>query len=171
MNTQVCWCHKFFAHIFLIGLFIVSLDIMAVSEQQRAASFKKAVELLSRSEVGVTIQERFRETTLTHYVEYILDPQGELTIDQVSSPTYDIQWKQTLKPLALGYRNDTLWVRFRTTNLMEVKSRLFLEFGYPHLDSIELYTIDDQGSRSYQFQGDGFPFPKCASTSQHYQQR
>jgi class 3 adenylate cyclase len=124
-------------------------------------------------------------TDLSAHLEFLEDPGGQLTIADVSSPTYahsmPAQGQKTadlLKKLRaegkrgfvdnnlrrpnFGFSNSAYWVRLRLKNAdstQSVRSIVWLiEVGYPSLDYIHLFVPDQKGGYQKFEGGDKYPF-------------
>ncbi len=90
------------------------------------------------------------------YLEYLPDPGGALTID-------DVLGGAEFAPLpggaiSFGYDSTVYWFRFRVRNLDPEKLHLYLEARYPLVDSIELFLVDARGRYRKMHAGDSLPY-------------
>lgn len=82
-------------------------------------------------------QERY---TLGKHLQFLQDPTGQLTIEQVASPDYDTQfYPSPSKSPSFGYTNATIWVKFRLKNQNPDIDNWYIEHGYPNIQHIYLY--------------------------------
>lgn len=78
--------------------------------------------------------------SLNDHVEYIVDPLGERSAEQL---LLDKHWlSHNKETLSFGYTSDAYWFRFKiNNNSADNKSHLF-EISYPVLDDIQIYIYD-----------------------------
>ena len=78
--------------------------------------------------------------SLNDHVEYIVDPLGERSAEQL---LLDKHWlSHNKETLSFGYTSDAYWFRFQINNdSADNKSHLF-EISYPVLDDIQIYIYD-----------------------------
>ena len=75
------------------------------------------------------------------HLEILEDPGGTLTIEDVSSPSYDSKFvpNQTQVPV-FGFTDSTYWVRINLQNETSTSSNWFLDVLYSNLHYVDLYT-------------------------------
>jgi two-component system, sensor histidine kinase LadS len=83
---------------------------------------------------------------------------SEIFIDKTSSLTFEeIQQKEFIKLntdyIRLGYTSDTLWVKFSIKNNSNENLKKYITLSNPMLDTIELYTKQDDNSFKKETQG------------------
>jgi signal transduction histidine kinase/PAS domain-containing protein len=80
------------------------------------------------------------------HLSILEDPGGELTIDQVTSPTFDSQFTPSLVAVPnYGYSNSAFWVRFKLDNESAHTSEWLLEQGFANTQYIDLYIPSADG--------------------------
>ena len=74
------------------------------------------------------------------YMQVLVDPSGELTIDKVSSPEFDSRFipSQTQSP-NYGYTTSTYWVRFNLRNESQRNESWLLEVNFANMEYVDLY--------------------------------
>lgn len=78
--------------------------------------------------------------SLNDHVEYIIDPSGERTAEQLLRENHWLSHNK--ETLSFGYTSDTYWFRFQVNNeTADNKSHLF-ELSYPVLDDIQIFVYD-----------------------------
>lgn len=83
---------------------------------------------------------------------------SEIFIDETSSLTFEkIQQKEFIKSntnyIRLGYTSDTLWVKFSIKNNSNENLKRYITLSNPMLDTIELYTKQDDNRFKKETQG------------------
>ena len=78
--------------------------------------------------------------SLNDHVEYIIDPSGERTAEQLLRENHWLSHNK--ETLSFGYTSDTYWFRFKVNNeTVDNKFHLF-ELSYPVLDDIQIFIYD-----------------------------
>ena len=121
---------QYFFKIFATALILIALQSGA------APQAVLAVETL-------VIDEAFAHAHLAGQVEYLVDSQSELSIEDISDPAR--QWA----PLpgkgakrSFGYSRATFWFRFSVTNPTDHPITWMLEYDYPIVDYIDFFMAD-----------------------------
>lgn len=84
---------------------------------------------------------------LGKHLQFLQDPTGTLTIEQVASPEYDTQfYPSPSKSPNFGYTNATVWVKFRLKNQNPAIDTWYLQHGYPNTQHIYLYRPTATGT-------------------------
>lgn len=105
-----------------------------------------------------TWDDHSRRMELSPFVEYWPESSGPASLDSVRELP-DSQWQRNGKDsVSLGYGDDVYWFRVQIENQGQATDPLFLEIGYPVLDHIEVYLIDDGKMTERHFLGDKKPF-------------
>lgn len=93
----------------------------------------------------------------SNHVEYLEDPNKELTIDDVVGEGQ--QWtRETKNAFNFGFIKSAYWFRFSAKNPTDAIINWYIEIDYPMLDSIKLYIPDGEGGFSVRETGDHRPF-------------
>ena len=98
---------------------------------------------------------------LVHHVEYLTDPSGKLTLNQIQSGADQSLWKSAVSVhdnINFGYTDDTYWFHFTLHNQDNRSIKKLLEIGYPVLDYIDVHQIHSNGETSVLSLGDKRPF-------------
>ncbi|WP_044871774.1 hybrid sensor histidine kinase/response regulator [Pseudomonas sp. LFM046] len=96
--------------------------------------------------------------SLGHWVGYLEDPKGELTLDQVRKLP-DPAFQQVRGEQAnLGKNSSVWWFKVRLANSRPQALNGYLETNYPLLDDIRLYYITSDGRVLARETGDHFAF-------------
>lgn len=87
------------------------------------------------------------EYPLGLYLEILEDPNGQLTIEQVSSSAYDQQFvlNQVEVP-NFGFTNSAYWVRFRVKNDAQQPKQWYLEMANTNMQQISFYRPRSEGT-------------------------
>jgi len=92
----------------------------------------------------ISLEEGFHKMALGKTLEFLLDPQDELSFEQIQDAQHEHLWqKSQQETISLGYRKGAVWVRFE---LLDRRSRLqesILQLAYPQTDFINLYSWHD----------------------------
>lgn len=93
----------------------------------------------------IVISGRGRNPVGPH-LESLRDEKGQFSIEQVSSTGFlDRFIKLEREVPNFGYTNDVYWFKFRIRNPTYVSTEWLLEAGYPLLDEIQLFILDENG--------------------------
>jgi signal transduction histidine kinase/PAS domain-containing protein len=77
---------------------------------------------------------------LGYYLEILKDPQGKMTIEDVSSPEYDSQFIPSRVAVPnYGVTNHAYWVRFHVRNNASRTDRWLIELGFTNMQYADLY--------------------------------
>ena len=84
-------------------------------------------------------------SSVGHQIDLIEDSEGHLSIEQIKSGDLDYQWisNETDTP-NFGYTDSTFWYRLKLVNNTGEDTRRILAIGYPLLDVIDFYLVDEQ---------------------------
>jgi signal transduction histidine kinase/DNA-binding response OmpR family regulator len=97
-------------------------------------------ELQQRSQVLMLTDEQ-GEYPLGLYLEYLQDPEGKLTIGDVTSAAYDKKFVRSEMAVPnFGYTTSAVWARFQVRNESRVRNEWMLEVASPETSYISLYT-------------------------------
>ena len=95
---------------------------------------------------------------LLRYVEYWQEPAGAVPLDSVRQLP-EREWQSNGKDsVSLGYGDEVYWFRVNVRNPGAATAPLLLEIGYPVLDHIEVYLLQDGELVKRQLLGDKQPF-------------
>ena len=87
------------------------------------------------------------------------DPEGTLTAQQVLSSEIGTRFtRSTVDQPGFGFTDSVYWAKFTVQNSLDTSVPWLLEIGYPLIDSIDLYTPNDEGGLTAQHQGDELRF-------------
>ncbi len=89
----------------------------------------------------MVLTDKQDEYPLGMHLEILEDPGGALTIEDVSSPSYDGKFvpSQTQVPV-LGYTDSAYWVRIKLQNETLATDNWFLDVLFSNLQYVDLYT-------------------------------
>jgi two-component system, sensor histidine kinase LadS len=94
--------------------------------------------------------------SLGNNLQYFEDSSGELTLKQILNEHSESFVKNKNEASGFGFSESAFWFRFAVINKSNVD--WLLEVGYPLLDSIELYRINNSGNHEVQKSGDLLPY-------------
>ena len=107
---------------------------------------------------AVSIQQDEEKYLIYKSMEILEDPEGVLSIEDVSSPSYSNQFKRNDGGIpSYGYNSSVYWVRFEIDNRISTKD-FILEFPYAPHDSIMLYEPKGTSEYKVSYGGDLLPF-------------
>ena len=90
-------------------------------------------------------QERY---PLGLHLELLEDPSGELTIEDVTSPEFDLQFEASqMETPNYGFTDSAYWIRLGLRNESTLVERWLLELGFANMHYVDLYSPlgDDEG--------------------------
>ena len=88
------------------------------------------------------------EYPLGSYMEILEDPSGELTIKDVSSPSFDTQFiPSQVEVPNYGYTDSVYWVRMRLDNQTRQTHEWLMEVNFSNTQYVDLFTplLDGEG--------------------------
>lgn len=96
---------------------------------------------------------------LGFHLEYLADPSYQLTIDEVTSPKYDAQFRPGRTEIQnFGYVKAAYWVRFQVQNETPENYQWLLEISPPFTDGLEVYHYSTGEPPQLYHLGDSYPF-------------
>ncbi|MDH5559635.1 MAG: PAS domain S-box protein [Deltaproteobacteria bacterium] len=127
--------------------------------------FLLAVILLTVLPIGwaiagtLTLSPEKEMENICHQFDFLIDESNLLTIDEISSKEFSVKFN----PIEDGETNFGLtgaafWLRFQISNPLSEHQKRFLEFAYPLLDKIELYSPAESNQFSLKKAGRLEPF-------------
>jgi signal transduction histidine kinase len=88
----------------------------------------------------IVIDKQFTQMSIDRNTEFLVDPTHRLTPRDLDRPDISTDFRPTGGGLALGYRNDTIWVRLRLDNRDLIPRKLFLELKPMVLNDVEVFS-------------------------------
>jgi signal transduction histidine kinase/CheY-like chemotaxis protein len=119
--------------------------------------------LLPGLAAAISFDEQAESVALGRAMAVFEDPRGEASIDTVSAPAFDGEFRaHDQDVLNAGYSHSAFWLRvdleYQPHSANDPRNWL-LELAYPPLDDIQLYLPDGDGYyRLARHTGDGLPF-------------
>jgi len=96
---------------------------------------------------------------LTPYVQVLVDQERVYKIDDIANNRVSLKFKNLSETgNSFGFDQSVYWISFTLKNDNKVNSSLILEYSYPLLDDLTLFTEDGQGGFILSKAGDGLPF-------------
>ncbi len=93
------------------------------------------------------------------HLEYLEDPTGRLTIDDVTSYEVAARFTQSQSEIpSIGLTGSAYWIRIPLRNEAHKRTEWFLLIRKPHLDEIDLYLPDGTGQFQVYRAGDMRPY-------------
>lgn len=108
-------------------------------------SAEKQINFLENSSGSLVLKETVDQVKVDEELSIFEDPEGDLTISEVSQPMAAMQFMPNIEGTPnLGYTDSVYWVRFEVENRAREKNWL-VEIAAPSLDSVVLYSPDSIG--------------------------
>ena len=86
------------------------------------------------------------EYPLGRYMDILEDPDGELTIDDVTSPEYEARFVLSQEDIPnYGYTDTVYWLRLQLQNESSTIDKWLLETAYTNLNYVDLYIPSEGG--------------------------
>ncbi len=89
-------------------------------------------------------QSQVSSINLEPHAAVLLDPTGNLSFDEVSSPAHAARFTPLNKPLSLGFTSTVAWVKIELTPVESAP--WLLEVGQPILEDVRLYQRTHEGT-------------------------
>ncbi|MEM7016282.1 MAG: 7TM diverse intracellular signaling domain-containing protein, partial [Pseudomonadota bacterium] len=116
----------------------------------------------------VVLEESQHTYSLALHFNFLEDTSGELTIEQVSSPTWDEQFiVNTNESPNFGFTSSAYWLRFDVHNDSNHERHMILHTGIPIMNRIDVYTSEEKSWEHWQT-GDIFPFHQRPLEHSHF---
>lgn len=94
---------------------------------------------------------------LSHYIELLEDPDGNLDIHDVSTGTLAAQF-HTPETTSFGFSDSAYWVRLTLKNTADTPIPLQIRQDYPLIDYLDFWSRDENGRWQVRETGDRRPF-------------
>lgn len=110
-----------------------------------------------------------RDHNISKNIKYYFDSSNSFTLRDVIE-NKDILWleNKNKESLSLGFNTNNLWLSFDVINICCHTENWYVEVGYPPLDYIVFYQINDDGTFTEINDGDLTPTPKNAIHSKFF---
>ena len=108
---------------------------------------------------ALVLSEDIPKISVGIFASYFEDKTGKLTIDSVSRPSFTpnfVRSKQNV--MNFGFSSSAYWVRLDIQNQSPQIDDWLLEIGFPVLDKIDFYYLNDWQTWSATQMGDTYPF-------------
>jgi methyl-accepting chemotaxis protein len=89
---------------------------------------------------------------------YLVDQSKQLTFNDVNHKLHTDFIQNTTKIPNFGFSDSVYWLTWQVVYTGQSEKEWLLEIGYPHLDKIELYIIDNIGKIEIRKAGDTYSF-------------
>ncbi len=103
----------------------------------------------------VTLGSEVDRLILDKGLEYFVDHDDKLSLDQVSQATQWNTWDQG--SVNLGFSNSVYWLRFQLVNGANKDLSVILEVSFPFLQNVDVYVRDASGLQRHLRSGSLFP--------------
>ncbi|OUS29034.1 hypothetical protein A9Q99_10515 [Gammaproteobacteria bacterium 45_16_T64] len=100
---------------------------------------------VSHASTVFTIDQHTRSQALTPYVHVLEDPTNQLTIENIASTRHSQSFTPPQKKLQFSYSSSTFWLRFTLHNTLPMTDHFLVQFAYPLIDTLQLFTPSDSG--------------------------
>ncbi|WP_339843459.1 diguanylate cyclase [uncultured Halopseudomonas sp.] len=105
----------------------------------------------------LSLTSELKRIQLGPYLDYIEDPSGTLTLDQVREPSS--RWQDSEQDvLNFGYSVSAYWLRAGFTQAQKQPHNYLLEVAYPVLDHVEVYIFENGAQVAQYLMGDLQPY-------------
>ena len=117
--------------------------------------------LSASAQTPVVLTDEQGEYPLGLHLEYLEDPGGTLTIEEVASSEYDDRFLPSQQEIPrFGLTDSAYWLRFQVMNSAKPASRWYLEYDYHLIYSLDVYvSAEEHEEFSHQQSGRKYPFP------------
>lgn len=106
----------------------------------------------------IDLNQPFSKINMGKYLEYRVDQDGSLMVQDIRSEKVDDDWLTSDKDsLGFGFTTDVYWVRFSLMNTGKNAIEFFLEQSYPLIDILTFYYIKGKDIKEI-IVGDHKPF-------------
>jgi diguanylate cyclase (GGDEF)-like protein len=100
-----------------------------------------------------------KKVSLFSYIDLLRDQGHQLTIEDISSPSFTQQFKsESSTGNSFGFTKDTFWIRFTLKPAATLQENLYLQLEYPLMDQVTLFIPDGEGHYTDSSTGDTLPF-------------
>ena len=102
------------------------------------------------------------------YFDYLEDPEGTLTIDEVSSGAYNHRFRSLKQHGNQGVTRSVIWLKARIDHHQVQQTRWQLQFDYCPIEWLTLYALYPDGTREKQSSGNLVPPEKRPLPGRHF---
>ncbi len=100
-----------------------------------------------------------QERSIQKDIFLLKDPEHRLSIQEVIQAPYSNKFKANLdQKKGYGYSDAAYWIRFTLYKHQDNKQKWYLKHAYPHLDQLEFYEPNKNGTYTITRVGDTMPF-------------
>lgn len=104
------------------------------------------------------LTESFSEATIGTHLRYWVDDSTQTDIQSVLSMDIE-QWTLSDKDVpSFGFTNDIYWFHIKVSNPFLTQNSILLEIGYPVMDEVQFFIVDNQQILNEYKLGDQVPF-------------
>ncbi|MGM0453594.1 MAG: 7TM diverse intracellular signaling domain-containing protein, partial [Thermodesulfobacteriota bacterium] len=108
---------------------------------------------------AVTLTDSRGKYNLTRHLDYLEDPSGKLTVDEVASPANAARFRPVHAATPnFGYTDSVYWVRFKVGNHADPADQWRLYMGFQFFNDIRLY-LPEAGNRGFKEKRSGNLIP------------
>lgn len=116
--------------------------------------------------LSVDVNEVFTQKDIGPGVEFLVDPAGELTADNVNDqPGWQVS---TATALNFGFSSEVYWVRFTIRNTGTKPIDLMVECRFPFLDHLDVTLLSDHAPPQQLALGDALPLSSRPVRHSHF---
>lgn len=148
--TSLLWCR----HAVFITLLMVLLAPCAEASLNPNMQEMPEKTLMDAGIINVPLPAG--KQPLAGYLEWLADPNNELSISQVQALPVKAYFKPLQGMPAFGYRKGAIWLRFTVMGAMQ-SDPYWLEIVSPFLDSVTLYRAGERSPVTSRAAGDHHP--------------
>ncbi len=109
------------------------------------------------------------DLSITHQLYYLEDETGELPYTAIKQPAFQEKFTHHTSSTSVnfGFTHSTYWFRLVIKN-GSAPSEKFLEFGYPFLNTLDVYMTDSIGREQHYQVGDHFPYHQRQNDNKNF---
>ncbi|OGI06590.1 MAG: hypothetical protein A2Y40_07675 [Candidatus Margulisbacteria bacterium GWF2_35_9] len=107
---------------------------------------------------SLDVDDSLSNKNIAPYVQYFVDSDGLLKISDIESIYLNNQFRLSNGNLNFGYSQKVYWFCFELNNRQVELHEMYLQMGFPFIDSIEMYIQNSFGEYSKYGYGDKYPF-------------
>ena len=103
----------------------------------------------------VLVNGSFQHTLLGNQVQIFEDKSKKMSFEEVLEQPFVHHTKSSIN---IGFTNSYYWLRFHLKNQDTLETKVFLEISNPHINKMQLYSVNGTAATKSILTGDNFPF-------------
>ncbi len=118
---------------------------------------------------AVSLQSEMKGVSLAPHFRYLVESNKELTATQALAADEAGEFSPNQQNYPnFGFSEKTYWVAFEFTNQLPTSGQWFIEFAYPLIDALSLFTFSGTEIIKETHTGDSVPFTKREIKNRHF---